>query len=101
MPNLVKIGPTVWISIPDTHTHRFNFIYKILDVGVCYAIKSLINLASRHNYTKQCLPPKKNCNIGFVAKLFKTILCVIYAVLGADIVKKVILPVLSRILLIF
>jgi hypothetical protein len=32
---LVRIGPTVWISIPDTHTHtqththRFNFIYKI------------------------------------------------------------------------
>jgi hypothetical protein len=21
MPNLVRIGPTVWISIPDTHTH--------------------------------------------------------------------------------
>ncbi len=21
MPNLVMIGPTVWISIPDTHTH--------------------------------------------------------------------------------
>ena len=38
MPNLVMIGPTVWISIPDTHTHThthtnppgFNFIYKIL-----------------------------------------------------------------------
>jgi len=30
MPNLVRIGPTVWISIPDTHTHtqEFNFIYK-------------------------------------------------------------------------
>jgi hypothetical protein len=32
---LVRIGPTVWISIPDTHTHThtnppgFNFIYKI------------------------------------------------------------------------
>jgi len=22
MPNLVRIGPTVWISIPDTQTHK-------------------------------------------------------------------------------
>ncbi len=38
MPNLVRIGPTVWISIPDTHTHthtnthRFNFRYKITNL---------------------------------------------------------------------
>jgi hypothetical protein len=31
MPNLVRIDPTVWISIPDSHTNPpgFNFIYKI------------------------------------------------------------------------
>ncbi len=27
MPNLVRIGPTVWISIPDTHTHKNSTLY--------------------------------------------------------------------------
>ncbi len=29
MPNLVRIGPTVWISIPDTHTHTRIQLYKM------------------------------------------------------------------------
>ncbi len=31
MPNLVRIGPTVWISIPNTQTNTpgFTFIYKM------------------------------------------------------------------------
>jgi hypothetical protein len=38
MPNLVRIGPTVWISIPDTHTNPpgFNFIYKIRSHALAY-----------------------------------------------------------------
>jgi hypothetical protein len=47
MPNLVRIGPTVWISIPDTHTHTqthtpgFNFIYKIMLIVIMMRVVML------------------------------------------------------------
>ncbi len=60
MPNLVSIGPMVWISIPDTHTHThthtnppgFNFIYKIVN-----EMKPISNLCSQRPYFLSLLHP--------------------------------------------